>query len=62
MPLARRTDLWAVVVAAGSGSRLAAAGVGLDRRKLMIVPDAEHTESAWAARFPEALAFLFPAE
>lgn len=51
-----------VVAVKALDQRLAAAGVGLDRRKLMIVPDAEHTESAWAARFPEALAFLFPAE
>jgi predicted alpha/beta superfamily hydrolase len=41
--------------------RLARAGVSEDRRMLLIVPDAEHTESAWAERFPAALRFLFPA-
>lgn len=34
MPLARRTDLWAVVVAAGSGSRLAAAGASTPKQFL----------------------------
>ncbi len=40
--------------------RLAArAGVSEQDRKLMIVPDASHTEDAWAERFGHALRFLF---
>lgn len=37
------------------------AGLGPDRRLLVFDPDAFHTESAWAARFPRAVEFLFPA-
>jgi predicted alpha/beta superfamily hydrolase len=36
------------------------AGMPNDRLKFNIGPDATHTESAWAARFPDALKFLFP--
>ena len=36
-----------------------AAGLGDDRLKVDIDEGASHTESAWAKRFPEALAFLF---
>jgi hypothetical protein len=35
---------------------------GPDRLRLVVVEDARHTESAWAARLPEALRFLFPPE
>lgn len=35
------------------------AGVSGRDRKLMIVPDASHTEDAWAERFGHALRFLF---
>ncbi|MBL9032418.1 MAG: alpha/beta hydrolase [Phycisphaerae bacterium] len=35
---------------------------GVSDRKLVIAPDAAHDEPAWAARFPDALAFLFPAD
>ncbi|MCC5823234.1 MAG: hypothetical protein LAT64_08005 [Phycisphaerales bacterium] len=41
--------------------RMADAGLGEDRRRLLIRPDAHHHEPAWAERFPEALRFLFPA-
>lgn len=44
------------------GARLAAAGLGADARRLRIDADANHNELAWAARFPEAVKFLFPAE
>jgi predicted alpha/beta superfamily hydrolase len=37
-------------------------GLGDDRRKFVLDEPAEHTESAWAARFPGALKFLFPAK
>jgi predicted alpha/beta superfamily hydrolase len=40
--------------------KLKAAGLGPDRRVLVIDPTAEHTEAAWAKRLPQALAFLFP--
>lgn len=40
--------------------RLTAAGLGADRRLLLIDDDATHTEDAWAARLPSALRFLFP--
>lgn len=43
-------------------ARLAAAGLGADARRLRIDSDANHNELAWAARFPEAVKFLFPAE
>jgi predicted alpha/beta superfamily hydrolase len=43
-------------------ARLAAAGLGADARRLRINADANHNELAWAARFPEAVKFLFPAE
>jgi len=36
------------------------AGLGPDRRLLLIEPDAQHTEEAWAKRLPQALIFLFP--
>lgn len=40
--------------------RLKAAGLGPDRRLLIVDPSATHTESAWAKRLPQALKFLFP--
>src|SRR5262245_44069914 len=40
--------------------RLKKAGLGADRRLLIIDPAAEHTESAWAKRLPQALVFLSP--
>jgi len=36
-------------------------GVGTDRMLINITPG-QHNEDAWAARFPAALAFLFPRE
>jgi predicted alpha/beta superfamily hydrolase len=38
------------------------AGLDEKRLRLRIAEGASHSESAWAARFPEALAFLFPAQ
>ncbi len=35
------------------------AGLGERRLRLRVAPGAAHTESAWAARLPEALEFLF---
>lgn len=40
--------------------KMKTAGLGPDRRVLVIDPTAEHTEAAWAKRLPQALAFLFP--
>jgi hypothetical protein len=40
---------------------MAKGGVGSDHRRLVIDPEANHNEPAWAARFPTALEFLFPA-
>ena len=36
------------------------AGLGPDRRLLIVEPDALHNEQAWARRLPRALSFLFP--
>lgn len=36
------------------------AGLGPDRRLLILEPTATHTESAWSSRLPRALSFLFP--
>ncbi|MDX2132932.1 MAG: alpha/beta hydrolase-fold protein [Planctomycetota bacterium] len=41
-------------------ARFKRAGLGPDRRLLIVAPGATHTESAWAARLPMALSFLFP--
>jgi predicted alpha/beta superfamily hydrolase len=38
---------------------LARAGVSADRLRVTVVPCARHEEEAWAARLPEALAFLY---
>lgn len=43
-------------------ARLGEGGVDDDDRKLVIDEGATHNEVAWAARFPGALRFLFPAE
>jgi enterochelin esterase-like enzyme len=40
--------------------RLERAGLGPDRRLLVIDPSAVHNEEAWANRLPRALVFLFP--
>lgn len=40
-------------------SRLRACGLGEDRLKVRIDEGAGHNEAAWAARFPEALEFLY---
>jgi enterochelin esterase-like enzyme len=40
--------------------KMKAAGLGPDRRVLVIDQAAEHTEAAWAKRLPQALSFLFP--
>lgn len=37
------------------------AGVSADRVRVVVVPCARHDEEAWAARLPEALAFLYGA-
>lgn len=42
-------------------TRLKEAGLGEDRRLLRIDAEANHNEPAWAARFPDAVRFLFPA-
>lgn len=42
--------------------RASEAGLGADRLLVRIDPEANHNEPAWAARFPDALRFLFPAE
>jgi predicted alpha/beta superfamily hydrolase len=36
------------------------AGLGADRRLLIVDQGATHTEDAWAKRLPQALSFLFP--
>jgi predicted alpha/beta superfamily hydrolase len=41
--------------------RASAAGVSPDSFRSRIDPQANHNELAWAARFPDALKFLFPA-
>ncbi len=43
-------------------ARLAKAGLKDTDRRLRIDDEANHNELAWAARFPEAVKFLFPAE
>lgn len=43
-------------------ARLAKAGLKDTDRRLLIDEEANHNELAWAARFPEAVKFLFPAE
>jgi enterochelin esterase-like enzyme len=40
--------------------RLEQAGLGPDRRLMVIESGATHTEAAWSARLPRALSFLFP--
>jgi len=47
--------LWAQTIDMG----LAAAGLGDDQRMLVIDPDANHNEIAWAKRFEQALAFFY---
>jgi predicted alpha/beta superfamily hydrolase len=37
-------------------------GLGADRLRVVVAPGARHTESAWAARFPAALRWLFQVE
>lgn len=44
----------------GLHARMKSEGMGPDRLLLVVAPGAEHTESAWAARLPDALRFLFP--
>jgi hypothetical protein len=36
------------------------AGLGPDRKLVVLEPAASHTEAAWSARLPRALSFLFP--
>jgi hypothetical protein len=36
-----------------------AAGYDASNFRFLLEPDARHTESAWAARLPDALVFLF---
>lgn len=58
-----RTPEWAaeyVEQVRGLAARAQEAGGSNARVRLVIDPDAAHTESAWAARLPEALATLFP--
>lgn len=40
-------------------ARLGKAGVDATRRLLVVEPNGEHNEAAWARRFPQALTFLF---
>jgi predicted signal transduction protein with EAL and GGDEF domain len=40
-------------------SILRSAGLGTKRLKIVVEEGARHTETAWAGRLPEALAFLF---
>jgi len=47
--------LWAQTIDLG----LEASGLGDDQRMLVIEPDANHNEDAWAARFARALRFLY---
>lgn len=42
-------------------ARMGKAGVDATRRLLVVEPDGEHNEAAWARRFPLALSFLFAA-
>ncbi len=42
------------------GTRLEQAGMGPDRKLVVIEPAATHTEAAWSARLAQALSFLFP--
>lgn len=51
-----------VAWAAELAERMADAGVSPDGVLSRIDPQANHNEQAWAARFPDALKFLFPAE
>ena len=44
----------------GFERRLTDAGLGSDRKLVVIDPDAVHNEQAWAKRFPEEAKFLFP--
>jgi predicted alpha/beta superfamily hydrolase len=41
-------------------ARFAKVGLDKSRRLLVVSPEAEHNEKAWAARFGDALKFLFP--
>jgi hypothetical protein len=41
------------------GAIFGRAGLGANRLRLFIEEGANHHESAWARRFPEALSFLF---
>lgn len=42
-------------------ARMGKAGVDATRRLLVVEPDGEHNEAAWARRFPQALTFMFSA-
>jgi len=41
-------------------SILRGAGLGAKRLRICVEEGATHSEAAWAARFPQALGFLFP--
>jgi predicted alpha/beta superfamily hydrolase len=41
-------------------ARMEQAGLGPDRKLVVLEPAASHTEAAWSARLPRALSFLFP--
>jgi len=56
-----RNEAW-VQTARRLDKRLADAGLGPDRRLLLIDPEAGHNERAWAARLATALTFLYPPE
>lgn len=49
-----------VAAVQGLDQRLRKAGLGPDRRLLVVDPAAGHNEAAWAKRLPQALTFLFP--
>ena len=52
-------DLQAVQDVCELGKTLRAAGLGKNRAKVWIEEGAPHSEGAWAARFPQALKFLY---
>lgn len=51
-----------VAAAQAIGELAKGKGLGADRFKLVIEPDATHNEEAWASRFQGALKFLYPAK
>lgn len=56
----RERNLAMIVATKDFEARLTKAGLGADRLMLNVVANHSHNESAWSARFPDALKFLFP--